>query len=1017
MNQILDCLTDLCKNRKFHEKWLIAPSLRIGRQWLDSLTLFGANPINFHLKTIRGLAFQLAAGEMEKRKKRLVSGIGLRVMADLAIRKIITGGARYFDGLTITPAFSRVMQSSFSALRAAGLTPDDFTDDTFELPEKSHDIRECYKSYNERLAENGLIDYPELLKIATEAIVDGSSNYLGETLIIVPYQDDPIPLETKLLENIPKFNILKLEPPLTSPKEASDIRLLSFLHCPSAAPTSTWDGTVDLFAAIGEINEVREVFRRIMTESLKLDEVEILYTDYDTYAPLLYETVARLYETDGASLDEFPITFTEGVPVRYSKPARALKAFLQWTANDYPQKLFVTMIQDGLLKIPGDSHKYIDYIYLADKLSDLKIGFRLPRYQQAIEERIQEIEAQTASSPAPTLAKTQELTALKACLQRIQELGKISPTHISFFGTIQASVDFLELFAASETEYDNYVLAAIRDNLKELLRYMTDVPGANSLDWGDWVLDTLNHSKVGGSRPQPGKIHADHIRTGGHSGRLRTFIIGMDDSRFPGGVASDPILVDAVAGGAAEVANKAGLEIEKRLKRFTDLINRLDGKLTLSFSCYCIEDDREISPSPSFFSAYRILSNNRTGDMAAMKEWLGMPVSFAPDTEESCLDKSEWWLWRASEGVPILNENELLDHFYPGLSCGRAAAQNRSGGDFGIYDGIIGKVAPKFDPFENSGPVMSVARLETMGKCPRQYFFKYVLTLTPERDLQIVFNQWLDPIAFGNLLHEVFYEFMKEHYNKNDKPSFLRHESRLKSILKWHINKYKQFTTPPNDSAFRRQELRLRAAARVFLKEEEELCRTSRPIHFELSLGLPDKDPGLDPQLRRPIKLALGSGIIRASGKIDRIDQDESTTDRHWIWDYKTGKDSYYDDPDPFKKGRVIQHAFYIRLISMALKKTCDFGYFFPSESAGGRRIRWTRDQLKNADQVIDNLCRLISQGCFIPTNDTNDCLRCDYKHICGDYKQVIKNTAAKLPETSNRHLASFKSLRNDKYK
>ena len=60
------------------------------------------------------------------------------------------------------------------------------------------------------------------------------------------------------------------------------------------------------------------------------------------------------------------------------------------------------------------------------------------------------------------------------------------------------------------------------------------------------------------------------------------------------------------------------------------------------------------------------------------------------------------------------------------------------------------------------GPVLSARRLETVGCCPLRYFFRYVLDISPPEELMVDLTRWLDPVEFGNLLHEVFYRFMSE---------------------------------------------------------------------------------------------------------------------------------------------------------------------------------------------------------------------------------------------------------------
>ena len=169
-----------------------------------------------------------------------------------------------------------------------------------------------------------------------------------------------------------------VDQPLTVPddgkEELSDSMLLRWLPSPAEAPAPKNDGTAEIFRAIGEVNEVREVFRRCLEAGRPLDEVEVLHTDTETYVPLFYELAWRLQpETEDAD-KELPITFAEGIPVRYSRPGRALMAWLAWAADDFPQATMVRMVQDGLLNIPGHDREQFSFSGLAVVLRSVGIG-------------------------------------------------------------------------------------------------------------------------------------------------------------------------------------------------------------------------------------------------------------------------------------------------------------------------------------------------------------------------------------------------------------------------------------------------------------------------------------------------------------------------------------------------------------------------------------------------------------------------------------------------------------------
>jgi len=156
----------------------------------------------------------------------------------------------------------------------------------------------------------------------------------GDVLVLLPDDLELTALERELLDSLPREKVLLLgvDQSATEPddgrEQLSDAMLLRWSPSPVESPAPKKDGTAEIFRAIGEVNEVREVFRRCLESGESLDNVEVLHTDTETYIPLFYE-LAWCVQSEAESADrELPVTFAEGVPVRYSRPGRALMAWL-----------------------------------------------------------------------------------------------------------------------------------------------------------------------------------------------------------------------------------------------------------------------------------------------------------------------------------------------------------------------------------------------------------------------------------------------------------------------------------------------------------------------------------------------------------------------------------------------------------------------------------------------------------------------------------------------------------------
>ena len=1023
----------------FEEKWLVTPSLRVGHQWLDTVTLAGGPVLNVRVKTLKGIALELAGPDMARLGVSLITTTGSLIFIDRIVNRLRSSSSGYLSSLPTGPTLSQTVCSTVDALRLAGLTAQDLDPQCFEAPEKSRDLAFILTEYLCALAEKNLIDYTAALSMAAERLANDPMGLGVDVVALLPEDLDLSHMEQALVAALPATSRISLsvdqpgEPASDLPEALADASLLRWLHAPLSAPAPVKDGTAEIFRAVGEANEVREVLRRCLSNGYRFDEVEILHTDTEDYVPLIFEVLvdpgAELTFTD----ENFPVTFTEGIPARYSKPGRALIAWIAWLQNGFMQATLARMIQDGLLELSGMDRQEFSFSGLAALFREVSIGLGRDRYNPKLLEKISELQQVTdgGSFSASVKGKGEHvrtaqnrLSGLKILLGVVQGLLEVSPPAGSTNDELLAAAKkFLQESARSETELDNYALAALLDGINDMAFWTAQDKEPVSLDLWEWLKSLPSTVRVGGSGPRPGRLHVAHVMSGGHSGRKHTFVIGLDDGRFPGAGLNDPLLLDEERGKLSPKLRKASAEPGLRLDRFARLHARLRGTVTLGFSCLNLQEDREMFPSPVVLSAYRILSNNREGDQGDMLMWLPRPASFAPLTSDLCLNEHEWWLWRLCGPEMISDARQVVGRRFPHLARGLVAATARASDEFTIYDGLLPNPPAKLDPCSVEGPVLSARRLESVGCCPLRYFFNYVLDISPPEELAVDLTRWLDSVNLGNLLHEVFYRFMSEIIAERRLPLYERDRGRLLHTLDAVVKRYESIFPSPGPSAFRRQMLQLIRTAQIFLIEEEVLCRHSKPLFLEASIGMPSDERSSPLDVAEPIAIPLPGGkTIRARGRIDRLDSVEDGSEEVYsIWDYKTGWPTKYERPDYFWQGRVIQHALYIEIARAILRKKVSpaaevshFGYFFPGSGHRGIRIRRWRSQMINAAEVIDKLCQILASGCFLPTNNAReDCPFCDYLLICGDTDALAAASTRKLANPLNQCLQPMRELRN----
>ena len=265
----------------------------------------------------------------------------------------------------------------------------------------------------------------------------------------------------------------------------------------------------------------------------------------------------------------------------------------------------------------------------------------------------------------------------------------------------------LETVARTVNKSDNFARLRLVEDMTDLRRWLGDEVDFAGIDIWAWLSQLPAEARVLGSGPQPGRLHVAGLLSGGHSGRSHTYIVGLDDSRFPGAGSQDPLLLDGERTKISDALPTAASQLEERLADFHRLLARLRGRLTLSFASHDLADDRDKFPSPQLLAAFRVVAGNREGSQEDFLKWLGRPVSFAPTDDAFCLDMKDWWLRQLCTGEPVREADRLVLQSFPHLARGNEALGRRGSNEFTPYDGRVEQAGLDLDPTGPNGPVMS----------------------------------------------------------------------------------------------------------------------------------------------------------------------------------------------------------------------------------------------------------------------------------------------------------------------
>lgn len=414
-------LGDVCAANLLHTKWLLAPSHRVGHQWIETLVRSGHSVVNLQPTTAAQIALEVAGSDLARQGLTLATRAVGEFVVDAAWSQLAADG--YLSRLEKSVELSAAVYASLLSLRLAGCSSDNLDETCLESQAKGQDLRVLLQAYEQFLTKQALVDEADVFRQATTRLLADPGALNRESLILIPEGFRATGREREFLDAIPSSQKIAISQPICgADAPASDIRLLGGIGQVADYLAPSRDGSVRFFRAIGEANEIREILRRCLAEGAHLDGVEVLHPDAETYVPLIYATARRFFSEPDRP-EGVPITFAEGIPASLSRPGRALSAWLQWISEGYPQRLLVEMIGEGLL-VCGDDEE-LGFSSLVRLLRPIAIGLDAANYLPKMDEQI---EAHRKSPPKPATSdddNAQQIAAHQRKLKGLVALRKL----------------------------------------------------------------------------------------------------------------------------------------------------------------------------------------------------------------------------------------------------------------------------------------------------------------------------------------------------------------------------------------------------------------------------------------------------------------------------------------------------------------------------------------------------------------------------------------------------------------
>ncbi|MEM7311833.1 MAG: PD-(D/E)XK nuclease family protein [Planctomycetota bacterium] len=1077
----------ICEESRLDEKWLLANSLQSANQWKESVARSGKALLNVHSRTMRAMVMDLAEPLLDDAGLEILTGTTAQfVIQRIVVEAAESERLSYFQSVRSHQRLGEIMAGSIRDIRLAGLASDELDPAKFEVADKADDLKLVLGEYLEELGRLKRVDYAGCCQLILDAVASDKFEFPNVKLLI-PEPLRLSRLEQSVLESFcHERGALVFEHDAdTSVADAKSGVIFpeqpqSYAEAVERLPKSTREGrTVAFSYAAGEVNEVAAAMRSIISRKVAMDDVEILHTDYMTYVPMIHEFLAGCPEIENGTIESLPVTFGEGMSTIFTRPGRALRSWVRWLRHRHQQTLMVRMLREGLLKL-SDGSEGLGFGRLAGVFREVPIGFELERYERILKDEIQRAklrhEAQRAEegsgandgarnegdqapatksdqdklasqltlfdkhsdaepSPEPTSdsrtadakdgepAEGWRVAELKAIYAMVRPLVRLTQSiGEEQQAILDAAIGFLKKHARATSPLDEIALSRLVEEIEaeqEALSFSPELPFDT---WG-WLEDLPLRCRVLTSGPRPGKMHVDHVRRGGHSGRKHTFVVGLDDSRYPSRGGQDPLLLDPERRALSSSLPTKAEANDDSIRELYSRLAGLGGEITISYSQTALGSDAPQFASPILMEVYRHESGHATADEQQMLQQLGKCETFSTWDSDRFITESNWWYSQMLASDDSEEKQRLLENRFAHLQAAREAREHIESDKLTPFDGLVPEAAESVDPTLSENRT-SATRMEALGTCPRKFFFRSALRLKPPEVVELDTSRWLDPLSKGLLMHSVFETFLAELTKEEAVPNFERDRDRLQSLLTRRIKEFVDRCPVPNANAFQSQSDELVSMCDIFLRQEQSYCEQtdSVPWIFEPAIGLKsdrDESTRLDCDNAVPVRLADGRELY-LGGLIDRIDRLGGTDSTLLsVWDYKSGSTWGFDKADPFKQGRKLQAFLYVGMLRHRARQVLgddyevsQFGYFFPSPRTNGQRIYWAATDLAAGDQVVQWLCDIVKDGVFVATNDKEDCKFCDFLAICGNPERTAESTGRMLGNMANTELQPLRFLR-----
>jgi ATP-dependent helicase/nuclease subunit B len=1036
---LINSLKNISAKHFFSEKIFVGPSFDSANQILENLARSGCSWINFRAETIISLASQIAETQIFKRNLEIITPIEADFLMDEIFTKLSgEGKLKYFKKFFTNKGIIKALSDNIAELKFAGITPKELNSDCFINENKAQDLKRIFDSYENILKEKSLIDSSSIICLANSILMSNSDseiyNFGKDKIFIVSAKNSYKKIEKDFLNTISgsrlivigEKKIYNLERPKNRLIETNIISQagcavsrFSFLFDQQNEQRnikeSVDDINIEIFQAPNYRSEIYGILSKISSDRINADNTEIIYTNPEPYLELISDISEKL---------GLPATFSSGFPGDKSRSGKCLKGFLLWIKDDFPEVHLRNLLNYDLIRFEDkNSGNKATGSNMAFMLRTSKIGWGRERYETVLERSISEIKAKIEDTKNGSTAeeiinsyknRLESLNSLKELTKNLlQIVPEIKNGKISFKQLCGCCLKFLSDFIKVTSEDEASFLKSLKGNIMTMEFVVeADVSVEEAVMK---IIELIKDIRFLKSGPKPGHLFISDLESGGMSGRRNTFIVGMDENKFPGTQMQNPVLLDEER---EKISSEIGLlkaGLKEKLYDFTSMLSGLEGKVTFSYAFYDIKNENFLYPSSVLLQIYREQSKENNADYDKMLSHLEKKEDpKLKSVNNIYIDESDFWINKLLSENNLKNARESVLKIYPWLMDGVNAINNRRSSKLTVYDGWINPPTDELDPRKNKDIVLSCTGIESFAHSPYTYFLEKILGVRRPEEIKKDLSMWLDPKMRGLLLHDVFQSYSEKIKTLSGYPDLENRKKLISAILNEKIEKFRAEVPIPGKAVFNQEVINLARDIDVFLEVDAAL---GKPFLLEYEFGYGKNEKA---------SICIGEDqegnerSISIAGKIDRVDAAD-INDYH-VWDYKTGSSYSYEEEGYASQGRQLQHILYAKVIEKILKKTnpdarvsiC--GYILPTEkgrsSGKGCVFKRNADEKEKWQDALNCILELMASGVFIFSDESMPFF--DDEDIYGT-KSDKQNIKAKINDAQNNILEKWKELKKIK--